>query len=190
MPLLDCVLPELPPKRRSIRLKDYDYAQLGAYFVTIVTQDRRRHWGEANTGKVQLNDLGQIVARCWEDIPAHFPHVCVDIYCVMPNHLHGILMFTANRRGTTCRAPTAETERFAQPVSGSLPTVVRSFKAAVTKRVRRTTNKRDIQVWQRGFYEHVIRNERELERVREYITNNPLRWDEDAENPDVVAKGK
>ncbi len=155
-----------------------------------------------------MNEIGRIAEKCWKDIPAHFPNVRMDTFCVMPNHLHGILLFGDKGRGTTCRAPTVEAkairetaetksvsgignaEQFAQPVSGSLPTVVRSFKAAVTKRVRRTTNKRDIQVWQRGFYEHVIRDERELERVREYITNNPLRWDEDAENPDVIAKGK
>ncbi len=138
----------------------------------------------------------------------HFPNVFVDTYCVMPNHLHGILLFNDSRRGTTCRAPTFEseasrhaigaetvskhekTERFAFPVAGSLPTVIRSFKAAVTKHTRRVAKNGVLQVWQRGYYERVIRNERELELAREYIANNPLRWELDAENPAVIAKRK
>ena len=187
MQLPDRIVSELPPKRQSIRLKDYDYAQPGAYFVTICTHDRRCLWGSVQAGKASLSGLGQIVAECWKDIPTHFPPVGVDIYCVMPNHLHGILMFSETCRGTTCRAPTGETERFSQPVSGSLPTVIRTFKAAVTKHVRRMTRISDFRVWQRGYYERVIRDERELELAREYIANNPLGWEEDAENPDVIA---
>ena len=204
MPLLDRTLPEMPLKRRSIRLKDYDYAQPGAYFVTICTHERRCLWGSVHAGKVSLNGLGQIVVKCRKDIPAHFPQVCVDIYCVMRNHLHGILLFSDLGKGTTCRALTAgaetirgdtprdaiaDAERFSQPVAASLPTVIRSFKAAVTKHIRRITRIRDLQVWQRGYFERVIRDERELELAREYIVNNPLRWEEDAENPAINAGG-
>ncbi len=183
----------IPPrrrKRRSLRLKDYDYTQPGGYFVTICTQDRRCLWGDVRAGEMWLNEIGQIAEWCWEEVPSHFPHVRGDSFVVMPNHLHGILILRETRRGTTCRAPTPDTEEFARPVAGSLPTIIRSFKAAVTKHVRRATKIKDFQVWQRGYYERIVRNERELELLREYIVSNPIRWALDAENPAVIAGGK
>ena len=190
------------PRRRSVRLKEFDYAQPGAYFVTVCANNRRDVWGKVREGEVSLNSLGHIIEACWESIPAHFPHVRLDQYCVMPNHLHGILSFARTGRGTIYRAPTvalsgtvevessikAGKEQFSQPVAGSLPTVIRTFKAAVTRNARRTMQVGSIRIWQRGYFDRVIRNERELERVREYIANNPAKWDLDTENPAVRAK--
>ncbi len=180
--------------RRSIRLKGYDYSQAGAYFITIVTQDRACLFGEVVNGEMQLNAAGWIVHQCWEEIPAHFPHVSLDAFVVMPNHVHGIIVITEHRgtacperrgtacpeRSTACRAPT---EKFGHPVAGSVPTVIRSFKSAATKYINTMRGTPAVPVWQRNYYEHIIRNEKSLNRIRQYITNNPARWEMDRENP-------
>ena len=106
----------------------------------------------------------------------------LDEFVVMPNHVHGILVIADNRRGTACRAPTT-VERFGRPVTGSLPTIVRSFKSVSTKRINKVRNTPGIPVWQRNYYEHVIRSEKELDRIRQYIAHNPASWTEDAERP-------
>ena len=120
--------------RRSIRLRGYDYAQAGAYFVTICTYQRACLFGEVVDSDIRLSPLGEIIASCWDEIPNHFPAVALDASIVMPNHLHGILVIGGGDgdEGTACRAPTEE--RFGKPVAGSLPTTVRSFKAAASKR--------------------------------------------------------
>ena len=171
--------------RHSIRLKGYDYSQAGAYFVTIVTQNRACLFGAVVDGEMRLNETGQIVRRCWLDIPAHFPHAELDEFVVMPNHVHGIIVIV-DGRGTACRAPT---EQFGRPVTGSIPTVIRSFKSAVTKRINEQRGTPGAHVWQRNYYEHIIRNEESLDRIRQYIANNPLRWAFDRENPDIGIVG-
>ncbi|MCP9448033.1 MAG: hypothetical protein NNA22_10760, partial [Nitrospira sp.] len=118
------------PNRRSIRLKGYDYSQAGAYFVTVCTQDRTCLFGDVADGEMRLNDAGGIARQCWFDIPAHFPNASLDEFIVMPNHVHGIIV--VDGRGTACRAPT---EQFGRPVTGSIPTIIRSFKSAVTKQI-------------------------------------------------------
>ena len=193
-------------KRRSIRLKEYDYTQPGAYFVTICAHDRRDIWGKVRGGVVTLNGLGQVIGDCWENIPAHFSHVRLDQYCVMPNHLHGILLFTQMGRGTIYRAPTTveaeplrgtagsespsgkTVEQYSKPTVGSLPTIIRTYKAAVTRHARRTMQDSPVRIWQRGYFERVIRDEREFEQAREYIANNPAKWELDTENPAVRSK--
>jgi len=172
--------------RRSIRLSGYDYSQNGAYFVTVCTKNRECLLGEIVGGKMELHIAGECVVRCWNEVPEHFPHVDLDTFVVMPNHIHGVLAIagdrgTANRRGTACRAPTIE--RFGQPVPGSIPTVIRAFKSAVTKRINEMRQMPGEPLWQRNYYEHVIRNEDELNRIRQYIIDNPAKWDMDKENP-------
>ncbi len=134
--------------RRSLRLSGYDYSQEGAYFVTICTRDRAPLFdNEANR---------QIAEQCWLSIPDHFPMVQLDEWVVMPNHVHGILTLVDDGRGTACRAPTPAPERFGQPTPSSLPTIVRSFKSAVTKRVNLLQRTPGAPVWQRNYFEHVI----------------------------------
>ena len=168
-------------QRRSLRLKDYDYAQAGVYFVTICTKDRVCLFGDLVDGEMQLNAAGRVAERYWLDIPVHFPHTELDAFVVMPNHVHGILVIGDAGRGTACRAPTVE--RFGQPVAGSIPTVVRSFKSAVTKQINLLQGAAGTTVWQRNYYEHIIRDEAALDGIREYIDNNPLQWALDRENP-------
>jgi REP element-mobilizing transposase RayT len=165
--------------RRSIRLRDYDYSQNGAYFVTVVAKNREDLFGEMENGEMILNDTGKMVLYCWEQIPEHFPDVEIDECCVMPNHFHGIFLINCNRRGVGCKG-----ERFFAPTdSGTSKTVgsiVRGFKIGVTKWARK--NLEIIDVWQRNYYEHVIRNESDLEKIRQYIFDNPANWENDENN--------
>jgi len=166
--------------RRSIRLKDYDYCQEGAYFVTICTHSHKCLFGEIVSGATQLNRFGNVVNKCWLEIPHHFPNVEIDTFVVMPNHFHGILVIH-DCRGTACRAPT---EKFGRPTPRSLPTIIRSFKSAVTKRINALRKTPGARLWQRNYYEHVIRNEDDLNEIRQYILDNPVKWDMDENNPD------
>jgi len=165
--------------------------------VTICNRERECLFGHVVNGEMRLNEAGEIARRCWQDIPHHFPFVELDAFVVMPNHVHGVIIVPG--RGTACRAPT--TEQFGRPAVGSVPTIVRSYKATVTRLVRRrddgatnlgTTNKGVMNHaptgfgWQRGYYEQVVRNEAELAAIREYILGNPARWDEDENNPHHV----
>ena len=187
---------EFGPKihgRRSIRLQGYDYSQAGAYFVTIVAWRREMLFGEMVDGKTPqgghlvLNDFGRIVCEEWERTAAVRQHVDLGAFVVMPNHIHGILVFTDNLMndvtvGATRRvAPTRPTLR-----SGSLGAVIGQFKSLVTKRINRLQNVAGRPIWQRNYYERIIRNEREMDRITRYIESNPTRWAEDEENPNRI----
>jgi putative transposase len=167
-----------PVKRhRSIRLKDYDYTQPGAYFVTIVAYDRAGLFGDIVDGEVHLSRYGELVSTYWQAIPKHFPHAEMDVFVVMPNHVHGIISINDS---------TEHFERFGKPVSGSIPTIVRSFKSVVTKDINELRHTTGASIWQRNYFEHVIRDEESLNRIRQYILANPARWDFDRENPEAV----
>jgi len=163
--------------RRSIRLKGYDYSQPGAYFITICTQDRACLFGDVMGGEMRLNEYGHIVWRCLEEIPLHFPHAELDAFVVMPNHVHGIVILTVQN------GVFGKMEQFGKPVPGSIPTIVRSFKSATTRHINALRGTPGAPVWQRNYYEHIIRNEESLNRIREYIVTNPMRWALDRENP-------
>ena len=165
--------------RKSIRLKEYDYSQAGYYFVTICAQNKEHLFGKINDGVMILNEFGEIVNNYIQDIPTHFPNSYFDYYCIMPNHIHLIIIIDDHSRDTACRVPT---EAFGFPVSGSLPTIIRSLKSAITKRINEIRNNLRSSVWQRNYYEHIIRNDKELYEIRNYIENNPLNWSEDEYN--------
>jgi putative transposase len=167
--------------RRSIRLKHYDYASLGAYFVTICTYNRQCLFGQITDGKMVLNDAGREVEHCWNEIPAHFPHVALDEFVVMPNHVHGIIVITVGvRHAVPLPNPVQpKSEHFQKPIAGSIPTIIRSFKSAVTKRINQTRKTPGVTLWQRNYYERIIRNENEMNTIRQYIINNPLNWRSD-----------
>jgi len=167
------------PVRHSVRLRGFDYRSVGAYFVTLNALRRACLFGDIVDDKMVLNHIGQIVETCWRAIPDHFARVLLDAFVIMPNHIHGILLKKGARRGTACRAPT---ERFGRPVPGSIPTVVRSFKSAATRETNREKGSSGAPFWQRGYYEHVVRDDEELNRIRRYIEENPLRWALDQEN--------
>ncbi len=166
------------PRRKSIRLRGYDYSQAGAYFVTICTQNRACLFGEIVDGEMNLNEYGCIVMDEWIKTTEIRNEIELDEFIVMPNHFHAIVVITC--RGTARRAPTkgrAPTmERFGKPVAGSLPTIIRAFKSAVTKRINEARRSSGTKLWQRNFWEHIVRNENELNRIRQYIKNNPKMW--------------
>ena len=177
--------------RRSIRLPGYDYTQAGAYFVTVCTWNRECLFGDVVDGEMRLNELGEIVRACWHEIPDHFPHVGSDEFVIMPNHVHGILVIVeTNVVGARHAVPLQNqcTEQFGKPLAGSIPTIIRSFKSAVTKRINDLRGTPGVSVWQRNYYEHVIRDEESLNRIRQYIVENPRRWHLDRENPDRMVE--
>ncbi len=174
----------------SLRLDGYDYAQVGLYFVTLVTHGRMPLFGEITNGEMRLNRLGEIVSQEWERIAVVRPAIELGAYVVMPNHLHGILFFQENGAftvGATRRAfPKRPSHRVAPTGtlrSGSLGAVMGQFKSIVTKRIRAMPGMTDIPVWQRNYYDHIIRNQDDLELTWMYIEANPGQWDKDEENP-------
>jgi len=176
--------------RRSIRLKGYDYSQAGAYFLTICTHGRECLFGEIVDGEMRLNDAGLFVKQCWFDIPRHFPHAELDAFVVMPNHVHGIIVITDSVGAKDFSPlfsplPATHTPLISPP--RTIGSIVRGFKIGATKWFRTNT---DISiVWQRNYYEHVIRDEADLHRIRQYITDNPMCWAEDEENPLAQKRG-
>ena len=185
--------------RRSIRLSDYDYSQPSAYFVTIVTWHRECLFGEVVDGKMKLNKIGQIVQWEWLELPKRWGFVELGKFIVMPNHFHGILMFHgdvgATRHGSTS-ARTGKTSvphmaidsidgsplpRGPQPAS--LGAIMAQFKSRMTKRLWKIPSLKGTPIWQRNYYEHIIRNERDLQNKTDYINANPILWAQDDENP-------
>jgi putative transposase len=146
------------PERRSLRLANYDYASAGAYFITVCALDRRCLFGAVADDEMRTSALGKLVSTCWIQIPHHFPSVALDAFVVMPNHLHGILWLT--RAG---HAP-------------PLHRVVGAFKSAASRAAGQ-------HLWQRSFHDRVIRNDAELQLIRQYVIDNPLKWALDRENP-------
>ncbi len=153
------------PHRRFPRLKDYNYSQPGAYFITICVQERRNMFGEVIDGCMYVNSVGTIAQSVWEDLPERFPGVELDAYVVMPNHFHGIVIITDTASLSTARCTTA------------LGEVVRTFKAVTTRRVH-LANIPEFS-WQQKYWDSMIRNERHLQTLRQYIANNPTKWTQD-----------
>ncbi len=162
--------------RHSVRLVGYDYSSPGAYFVTIATFEHLCTFGKIISSVMMTNDLGKIIEECWYDIPDHFPNTEILSFVVMPNHIHGIISIHEEAsRGTIHRAPT--TEKFGKPVAGSIPTMIRTYKAATSRQARQDLG--IVKIWQRNYYEHIIRNQIELENVARYIVGNPQSWVDD-----------
>ena len=152
------------PTRKNIRLKDYDYSRTGAYFVTVCVKDRHEIlWDDIRAHNAhpeysaELSDVGRIVDGAIKGIPQIYPHITLDKYVIMPNHIH-MLLFVGN--GRAMRAPT------------SLSTVICQFKGYVTKQV-------GYSIWQKLFHDHIIRSREEYRNIREYICENPVKWTED-----------
>jgi REP element-mobilizing transposase RayT len=190
----------MPGNRKSIRLKDYDYTQQGVYYVTVCVNDRKCVFGDVRNCEMVLNECGKMVDKWWQELKRKYNMIEIDEYKIMPNHLHGIIVIVGadlcvrpdngdnvnnnrinnydidniNIKRQTCRsAPT--------PMVG---TIIQWFKTmSLNEYIRNVKNnnwpKFDIRFWQRNFYEHVIRYESDLARIREYIINNPANWEKD-----------
>ena len=168
-------------RRRSLRLQGFDYSEEGAYFVTVCTQNRECLFGDVVDGAIHLNDAGRLVRTVWDELPARCPGVCLDAFVVMPNHVHGILVFVGAGlalplKGAASSAPTRSRPH-------TLGNVLRAFKSISAIGVNRALSRSGQPLWQRNYYEHVIRSEESLNRIQEYIVTNPFRWKLDRENP-------
>ena len=177
--------------RRSIRLPGYDYSRAGAYYVTLVTYRRDCLFGEVVNEEMILNDFGKIADEYWHAIPEHFPFMELGAYVVMPNHAHGIMVIhngeSPSNVGATHASPLRIHNSHPRGASPrSLGAIVGSFKSAVTKRIGRELNATGI--WQRNYYEHIIRNEESLCRIRQYVYNNAITWQHDQLHPDNPSK--
>ena len=172
--------------RRSLRLESYNYADSGAYFVTIVAQNRQCIFGNVVDSKIELNEFGRILAEEWERSKDIRQEIALDAFVAMPNHIHGVLIMTNHDVGATGRSPFPS-----GPSKRSLGAFVGGFKSAVTTRINQLRGTPGVPIWQRNYYEHIIRDDESLKnRIREYIADNPIRWEFDAENPDAKTPNK
>ncbi len=187
--------------RRSIRLKGWDYRRPGYYFVTMVVHNRACLFGRIKNKKMILNDFGKICETCWLAIPDHFDNVTLDEYQIMPNHVHGIIVITkwidgvdtvggdvgaTHSVGATHASPLRQQSKQNPnndvprgPKPHSVGAVIGSFRSAVTNRINKYRRTPGAKLWQRNYWEHIIRDENELNRIRQYIKNNPLKWTDD-----------
>lgn len=170
--------------RRSIRLQHYDYSAAGAYFVTICTHRGKCLFGNVVNGEVKLNQHGIIAENEWIRTATLRKNLILDQYVIMPNHLHGIIIIMQDLKGVLQYAPTKE---FRSPEE-TIGAIIRGLKSATTKQINRIRRTPGIAVWQRNCYEHIIRDEHDLNKIREYITNNPITWELDDENPDNIKR--
>ena len=194
--------------RHSLRIPGYDYTREGAYFVTLVTNGRECLFGAVIDTETRLSDYGRLAAECWTMIPDHFPHVELGVFVIMPNHIHGILILnepdaadavaatSSAGDGSATLSPPVGAQHVAplpniaslhgahrpHVVSGSLGSIIRSYKSSVTRIVRQKYDDPPQRIWQRNYYEHVIRNAMDHEHITDYILDNPLHWDRDEEN--------
>lgn len=185
--------------RRSIRLKGYDYTQQGAYFITLCAHQRECLFGDIANGEMQTNQIGEIVITCWTQLATHFRNIELDAFVIMPNHIHGIVVIVHNpariaddaRRGKALAdaaglsdadananaLPLQNTPHGTQP--RSLNAIVQNFKSITARHIHKIPTHADRPIWQRNYYEHIIRNDAALERIRVYIENNPMNWQTD-----------
>ena len=205
--------------RRSIRLKGYDYSQAGAYFVTMVTQDRECQFGEIAEDDFRPNSAGEMIARWWQELSNKFPSVELDEYVIMPNHFHGIIVIVEDKGskegehvgspqlgapqpgaprsvGADLRVGPDQGEHIGSPQPGApqqrrhapLSQIIQWFKTMTTNEYIRGVKQCGWpqfrgKLWQRNYYERIIRDESELALIRKYIAENPVKWALDQENP-------
>lgn len=170
-------------RRNSNRLKDYDYSQNGAYFITICTNDHQNHFGKVINGEVQLSTTGKIVSDWWYKIPEHFEGIDLDEFTVMPNHIHGIILIWNDKCGGEVISPVNNNDNVSRVKKNpSLEEIIAYYKYQSTKTINSVRNSSGVKFWQRGYYDHIIRNEKALDQIREYIRYNYIKWDMDREN--------
>jgi putative transposase len=171
-------------RRNSLRQPNFDYTHAGAYFVTICAHRGRSVFGHVVDQEMMLNRLGQIAATRWDEFATRHPEVEVDLFVVMPNHVHVLLWL--RRDAASVGQPGAGKERkFGDAIAGSLSTLIGVYKGAVTQKAKQEKLIPGPPLWQRNFYDRIVCHEQELQHIRHYIENNPARWIEDQFHPDA-----
>ncbi|MEW6376345.1 MAG: transposase [Thermodesulfobacteriota bacterium] len=160
-------------ERKSTRLRNYDYSQNGYYFVTICTRNREEWFGRVENEEMVLSRWGEIVRICWNELIQHYPNCSLDSFVIMPNHVHGIVVINNENIVGNGLKPF--------PTYG-LPEIIRGFKTFSSRKINLEIGGSNKFQWQKSFYDHVIRNEKSLHNLRQYILNNPLKWELDIEN--------
>jgi REP element-mobilizing transposase RayT len=159
--------------RKPTRLSGFNYANSGGYFITLVTHERKKIFGNIVNGEMVTNAIGRIVSDEWVRSVEIRPEIELDHWCVMPNHFHAIIImkesYSHPQGGTFQRTP------------DSLGSIVAGFKGSVTRKVNEINGSHGFPVWQRNYYDHIIRDDEDLNRIREYIINNPSKWELDKE---------
>ncbi len=176
-------LPSGPVQRRkSMRLPGYDYTTAGAYFITVCTYNREYLFGKYENSAIILNDAGKMISDVWYEIPNYYPGNNIDAFVVMPNHIHGIIFVGTG----PCACPIEGRPQGVAPTGLPLPAIINRFKTMTTKRYADGVKQHEWvpfkgKLWQRSYFDRIIRNDREMDSVREYILNNPLNWETDEE---------
>ncbi len=162
------------PERKQIRLKGYDYSKPGYYFITICCLNRENYLGQIKCRGgallhpfVELSNIGEIAAEQWHELKERYKNLILDQFVVMPNHIHGIISI-ANERAEQSPAPTK-----------TVGDIICTYKSITTKLSNKVDNSQGRVIWQRNYYEHIIRDEPELKKIREYIMTNPEKWQDD-----------
>jgi len=164
------------PQRKNIRISDYDYSQNGYYFATICTHQKKSVLGKIADGVMVLNEWGKIISDAWFDLPNHNKNMQLDYFCVMPNHIHGILIIDNCREGF---------QTLPQKTTNSISEMIRQLKTFSSRRINEFRKRNGLEpfptgaFWQKSYYDHIVRDEQELQNIREYIQNNPLKWQDD-----------
>ena len=169
----------------------FDYSQPGAYFITVCTRNRACILGDVTEGKLRLSAAGRLAQAAWKELPQHYPHVHLDAWTVMPNHVHGIAILksdSVDHVGANSVGHVGAGLKPAPTQRHGLPEIVRAFKTFSARHINALQETVGTALWQRNYYEHVIRDEEALDRIRQYIADNPARWHEDPENPDAVRR--
>ncbi|NQU99739.1 MAG: transposase [Parcubacteria group bacterium] len=181
----------------STRLPNYNYSSDGAYFVTICTKNKQHFFGEIMNGKLSNTKQTEIAKKCWFDLPNHYSNCVLDKFIIMPNHVHGVIFIDNGVGGID----TSGVETGLKPVSTnnvnhikhnqinnqytkhySLSEIIRGFKTFTARRINEMQNASGQPFWQPRFYEHIIRNDRTLNKIRQYIIDNPANWQDDRNN--------
>jgi len=167
-------------ERKRNRLKNYDYAEDGYYFITICAGNREEWFGKIEKEEMILNQYGKIANQCWDDLPEHYLNYSLDTFVVMPNHIHGIIVIDNDNTVGNGLKPF--------PTHG-LSEMIRGFKTFSSRKINEEAMSGKKFQWQKSFYDHVIRNEKSLHNLRHYITFNPLKWELDIENRRNIKRG-
>jgi putative transposase len=195
-------IPSWNQYRHSLRLINYDYCLPGAYFVTVVSWQRVCLFGKCIDGEIRLNSTGNVVRSEWSRLASHFPNIRLDAFIIMPNHVHGIIIIESpttvgatrpwddetkdtlepvdnESKNSDDGSPLPKIARPNGPIPGSLGAMIGQFKSRATRRIWALPGSDRRPIWQRNYYDHIIRSEKSLEKIQEYIINNPVLWVED-----------
>jgi len=173
--------------RKNNRYKDYDYSSDGFYFVTVCTQNHKHLFGDIENNRMVLNRYGKIAEKYWVGLPGHYTNCTLDEFVIMPNHVHGIIIIDNGRRERSLTVPRSSLGKNLEnawngqrpfPTKYGLPEIIRGFKAFSSLEINAIDENADFH-WQKSFYDHVISDENALYKIREYILNNPPKWDSD-----------